>query len=151
MPEPTQPLGGDFSSTDSDLPTDGPSARAVRCFLLGIATDCGPRLLAFQTGNVLIGRLPDNHLAINHTSVSRRHARISIGPKGAVIEDMGSQNGTTVNGTTLRGSTAIRPGDILRLGHVPVYYFGFFDPEHPPQPEWVDHAVAINPSVGALG
>jgi len=123
----------------------------VRCFLIGVATDQGPRLLAYQTGNILIGRLPDNHLSINHVSVSRRHARISVKARGVTVEDMGSQNGTTVNGTPVQGEQTLRPGDIVRLGHVPVFYFGFIDPETPPEPERVEHSVAITPSRSATG
>ncbi len=120
-------------------------AATVRTFLFAVASDKGPRLLAFRTSNVLVGRLPDNHLSLNHGSVSRRHAKISVTNQGVFIEDMGSQNGTTLNGTSLKGQSNLRPGDILRIGHVPLYYFGFVNPDRPPQLELVDASIAVNP------
>ena len=129
---------------------EAPKAIAVRTYMLAITTDAGPRLLVFQLANLLIGRLADNHLGLNHGSVSRRHARISVTPKGVVLEDMGSQNGTTVNGTPVTKPTPIRPGDILRIGHVPVYYFGFIDPENPPPIEIVENNLLLNPLTPSL-
>ena len=125
-------------------------ARAVRTFLFALSTDDGPKLLAFQAGNLLIGRLPDNHLALNHSSVSRRHARISVTQKGVVIEDMGSQNGTTVNGADAKGEHPLRPGDVIRIGYVPMFYFGFVSSDDPPQMELVGNSIAVNPNVPKL-
>lgn len=125
-------------------------AMAARTFMIGCATDAGPKLIALRMSNVLVGRLPDNHLALNHTSVSRRHAKISVTPKGVFIEDMQSQNGTTVNGVAVKEATPVRPGDILRIGHVPLYYFGFINPDSPPVPELVDNAILINPVLPAV-
>ena len=124
---------------------DAPKAVAVRTYMMAIATEGGPRLFVFQMANLLIGRLPDNHLGLNHTSVSRRHAKISVTPKGVVLEDMGSQNGTTVNGNPVNKPTNIRPGDILRIGHVPIYYFGFIDQNNPPAIEIVESNVLVDP------
>lgn len=118
--------------------------------MMAVATDRGPRLVAFRMSNLLIGRLPDNHLALNHASVSRRHARISVTQKGVFLEDMGSQNGSTVNGTPVQGTVPVRPGDILRIGHVPLYYFGFVNPEHPPQLEVVESTILLNPMLPAM-
>jgi len=123
-----------------------PRARSVRTFMFAVATDSGPRLLAYCVGNLLIGRLPDNHLALNHGSVSRRHARISVTQKGVMVEDMGSQNGSTVNGKPVKGETPIRPGDVLRIGYVPLFYFGFVSSDKPPTVEIVEGCLSVNPS-----
>lgn len=144
-----------MSDTDDTLPTrdnPGPAnpASSGRTFMFAITTDKGPKLLAFQTTNLLIGRLPDNHLALNHSSVSRRHARISITRAGMVIEDMGSQNGTTINGGMINGEKPVRPGDIIRIGHVPMYYFGFVNLNDPPHPELVGNSILVNPLLPAL-
>lgn len=151
MPGPRPPFSDDATAA-ANGPTAplNPQARAVRSYLFAIATDQGPRLLSFQTGNILMGRLPDNHLSINHVSVSRRHARISIGVRGVTIEDMGSQNGTSVNGSPVKKEHPLHPGDVIRLGHVPLFYFGFYDPQSPPQPETVDHSLAITPSQSSV-
>ena len=49
-------------------------------------------------------------------SVSRRHARIFTKGAGFAIEDLGSRNGTLVNGTRIDGATAVRSGDLIEVG-----------------------------------
>ncbi|MBX3730536.1 MAG: FHA domain-containing protein [Candidatus Sumerlaeia bacterium] len=134
-------LGETAGATAPPVPS-----HAVRTFLFALSTDQGPKLLGFRVSNLLIGRLPDNHLALNHGSVSRRHAKISVTARGVVIEDMGSQNGTTVNGTAITGQHNIKPGDVLRIGYVPLFYFGFVQPENPPQMEIVQTTISLNPN-----
>jgi len=48
--------------------------------------------------------------------VSARHARIEPRPDGVWIDDLGSTNGTFVNGTRVKGARALRPGDVVRIG-----------------------------------
>ncbi len=129
---------------------EAPKTYAVKTFMFGCSTDEGPKLLAFRAANLLVGRLPDNHLGLNDKSVSRRHATISVQQGGVFIEDMGSQNGTSVNGTGIRQSTPIKPGDILRIGHVPLFYFGFINPDKPPAMEIVENGILVNPNVPDL-
>ena len=124
-----------------------PQAQSARTFMFALSTGDGPKLIAFQMTNLLIGRLPDNHLALNHASVSRRHARISLTNRGMIIQDMGSQNGSTVNGVTVDGEHPIRPGDVLRIGYVPMFYFGFVQSENPPQMEIITSAIELTPNV----
>jgi FHA domain len=50
------------------------------------------------------------------SQLSRRHARVSIDGGRLLIEDMGSTNGTFVNGDQIRGPTALSPGDTVQLG-----------------------------------
>ncbi len=140
------PMAEELAPTDPESKTFAPSARSVRTFMIGLATTSGPRLLAFNVANLLIGRLPDNHMALNHGSVSRRHARISVTRMGVVLEDLGSQNGSTINGKPVKGESPIRPGDVLRIGYVPVYYFGFIQVEDPPAVEMVDGSINLEPS-----
>ncbi len=136
---------------DGGPPPAGPgSSAAVRTFLFGIATDQGPRLLAFRINSILVGRLPDNHFAINHGSVSRRHARIIVSAAGLLVEDLESQNGTTINGVRVKKEHPLKPGDILRIGHVPLFYFGFIKPDAPPSIDLVESAVAVNAATSEL-
>ncbi|NMD54209.1 MULTISPECIES: ATP-binding cassette domain-containing protein [Tsukamurella] len=69
------------------------------------------------TGQMSIGRTPDNDIAIGDMLVSRRHARLLTGPQGLVIEDLGSANGTQVNGRRIAGPTALRDGDLVTVGN----------------------------------
>ncbi|KXP06045.1 ABC transporter [Tsukamurella tyrosinosolvens] len=69
------------------------------------------------TGQMTIGRTPDNDIAIGDMLVSRRHARLLTGPQGLVIEDLGSANGTQVNGRRIAGPTSLRDGDLVTVGN----------------------------------
>jgi hypothetical protein len=60
----------------------------------------------------------------SESSVSRRHAEVAKGPGGVVVRDLGSTNGTYVNGAKLQGETVLRPGDELRFGAVAFRYEG---------------------------
>lgn len=68
------------------------------------------------TGAVDIGREPSLSLPLEDTQASRRHARISIQNGQAVVEDLGSTNGTYVNDQPIQAPRAISPGDRVRIG-----------------------------------
>ncbi len=69
------------------------------------------------SGQLSIGRTPDNDIALGDMLVSRRHARLLTGPGGLVIEDLGSANGTQVNGRRIAGPTPLREGDLVTIGN----------------------------------
>ena len=56
------------------------------------------REIALRTGENIIGRDEESVLWIDHALVSRRHARILIGESEALLEDLGSKNGTFLRG-----------------------------------------------------
>jgi membrane fusion protein (multidrug efflux system) len=63
----------------------------------------------------LIGRSPSSDLVLDDRNVSARHARISTTDDGFSIQDLGSSNGTQVNGKPVRES-ALEPGDSITIG-----------------------------------
>ena len=67
-------------------------------------------------GVVLIGRSADCQLILEDDYVSTRHARVVAGASGLYIEDLGSTNGTYVNGARITAPTAISLSDSLRIG-----------------------------------
>jgi hypothetical protein len=68
------------------------------------------------TGPVTIGRR-EGEVVLDDPEISRRHLTIAPGPHAeVVITDLGSTNGTFVNGARIAGPTVLRPGDELRLG-----------------------------------
>jgi len=67
-------------------------------------------------GEHLAGRDADCSLMIDASTVSRRHARITVVSGTASVEDLESTNGTQVNGTRISGPTRLGPGDELSLG-----------------------------------
>ncbi|MFI6982997.1 FHA domain-containing protein [Embleya sp. NPDC050154] len=65
-----------------------------------------------------IGRSHRADLRLAHDSVSRRHARLCVRDDGWVLEDLGSMNGTHVNGLRIMGPVSVRPGDHVQFGVV---------------------------------
>jgi len=63
-----------------------------------------------------IGRDASNGVAINDSEVSRKHSRLSFQGGKYVVEDLGSTNGTFVNGQRLAGPVVLKPGDVVSLG-----------------------------------
>jgi pSer/pThr/pTyr-binding forkhead associated (FHA) protein len=63
-----------------------------------------------------IGRDASTNLALDDDQASRRHARVSAQGDLAVVEDLGSTNGTYVNGQPIEGPRVVRPGDRIRVG-----------------------------------
>lgn len=66
--------------------------------------------------SLIVGRDPACDLVIDDVEVSRRHARLLAQGGGYTVEDLGSTNGTFVNGERTSGITPLNPGDTLRLG-----------------------------------
>ncbi len=69
-------------------------------------------------GKYTIGRDDDVSIRIDHPDVSRRHARLHVGPDEVRIEDLGSTNGVWVGGDAISGSRVIRDGDRIEMGEV---------------------------------
>jgi pSer/pThr/pTyr-binding forkhead associated (FHA) protein len=63
-----------------------------------------------------IGRDSSNGVAINDAEVSRKHARLTFQGGKFVIDDLGSTNGTFVNGQRLAGPVVLKAGDVVSLG-----------------------------------
>ena len=67
-------------------------------------------------GTVLIGRGSDCQLILDDDYVSTRHARVVSGDQGVYVEDLGSTNGTYVNGQRITAPTTITLADTVRIG-----------------------------------
>jgi FHA domain len=65
-----------------------------------------------------IGRDDGNDISFDDTYVSSEHARILWNSRGWVLHDLGSTNGTMVNGKPIRKAVSIKPGDTLEFGRV---------------------------------
>jgi len=67
----------------------------------------------------LIGRQPGARVQISAPSVSRLHAEIDLAPDGSLrLRDLGSTNGTRINGRSVRRTEAILHGDVIHIGEV---------------------------------
>lgn len=74
------------------------------------------RAIPLTSGTHLIGRDPESAVWIDASIVSRRHARLVVDDTGVTIEDLGSHNGTAVNGDRLEGTRRLVHGDEIRIG-----------------------------------
>lgn len=68
------------------------------------------------TGAVLVGRGDDVDVTLEDGFASHRHARFTPADGAWTVEDLGSRNGTAVNGRTIAEPTALRAGDTVRVG-----------------------------------
>ena len=67
-------------------------------------------------GMIMIGRGSDCQLILDDDYVSTRHARVVGSPNGIYVEDLGSTNGTYVNGQRITAPTTITLADTVRIG-----------------------------------
>ncbi len=66
--------------------------------------------------NLTLGREHDVDLVLEDTGISRRHAAVQMQDGEAVVQDLGSSNGTFVNGERVRGARRLGEGDLIQLG-----------------------------------
>lgn len=74
------------------------------------------------TGTLTVGRVAGVDLQIDDDSVSRRHAEVVVKGKEVSVRDLGSANGTTVNGAPITEDTPLSSGDIIQFGVVEVMF-----------------------------
>ncbi|MEP7340901.1 MAG: FHA domain-containing protein [Acidobacteriota bacterium] len=72
--------------------------------------------LAFNGQVMTIGRDPKCDLALDYPMVSWQHARLARAGNQITVEDLGSTNGTFVNGQPVKGVVTVNPGDVIGLG-----------------------------------
>lgn len=66
-------------------------------------------------GTVVLGRSPESDIRIDNPAISRKHASIECIGQGYVVTDLGSSNGTFLNGEPLKAPTPLKPGDVIGL------------------------------------
>ena len=99
-------------------------------FRIIVRTGPNPGTVTELTKEVsLIGRDVTNDVVIGDAEVSRQHSRITRTPGGYVLEDLGSTNGTFVNGERLTTPRVLNPGDLIALGETVTLTFDATAPE----------------------
>jgi predicted component of type VI protein secretion system len=79
------------------------------------------RLIVFDTQDLSLGRASENDLSFDDPEMSRRHAVFKRSREGCAIEDMGTSNGTAVNGQTVQRAV-LAHGDVVKVGEVEITY-----------------------------
>ncbi len=93
------------------------------------------------TDRLTIGSHPSNDVVIDDPAVSRFHCEAKVTPRGAWVTDLGSSNGTTLDGVTI-GSGCLRTGSIVRLGRAALRFT--------PDQAVADSAVSLSTRFGSL-
>jgi predicted component of type VI protein secretion system len=86
-------------------------------------------------------------ITLDDDQVSRSHARVSVAGSTITIEDLGSTNGTFVNGAKIDGATTLAPGDTVRIGAttfaLEAEAVAEAEPEPAPEPAMAEPAVTV--------
>jgi DNA-binding winged helix-turn-helix (wHTH) protein len=111
-------LGYSFcgDAVDLEAPAPGPpSGSGARCWLMW-----NERAMVLADGENIIGRDPGCAVWLDASGVSRRHARIDVERDGDVVrlEDLGSKNGTFVDGSPIRDVVRVTDGSVIQVGSV---------------------------------
>lgn len=110
----TVPRFGYAFAADAAGEPDSAPARSTAPFICRLVW--GPREIALDPGENLIGRDRGSVVWIDDASVSRRHARISVDESGAMVEDLGSKNGTFLSGRRVEKPARLTDKDAIKIG-----------------------------------
>lgn len=118
------------SDTNVTHESELPNARTTVRDRASLVVLAGPRvgtLVRVDDGELTIGRSLRAELSLDDDGVSRRHARIGRDDDGAWVEDLGSRNGTFVNGVRVTGRVRLADGDKVHIGRGSILKFTFHD------------------------
>jgi hypothetical protein len=93
-----------------------PRPAAPRALLVATAGPARGRTYPIPIGGATIGRLPDNAVCLSDERLSREHARIEFHDGHFWLRDLGSTNGTALNGNPVSGAQVLSNGDTVELG-----------------------------------
>jgi pSer/pThr/pTyr-binding forkhead associated (FHA) protein len=97
------------------------SAQSIQEIILDQVVESGTESLSFTIQKINIGRDPTCELILDDSTVSARHACLNFRQGHWWVEDLGSKNGTFINGQLLEASTVITDGDKLSCGSAELY------------------------------
>ncbi|HQN04015.1 MAG TPA: FHA domain-containing protein [Anaerolineaceae bacterium] len=83
--------------------------------VLSVGPNAG-RFFPIVKADTIIGREAGDDIIIKDPEISRKHARIFLQGANYFIEDLGSTNGTSVNGARIQIASPLRVGDVIKLG-----------------------------------
>jgi pSer/pThr/pTyr-binding forkhead associated (FHA) protein len=87
------------------------------------------KVFSLEGDDLTLGREAGNQIIINDAEISRRHARLYLQGGKYVIEDLGSTNGTFINGGRITGPHVLRPGEVISFGEqISVVFESVADP-----------------------
>jgi len=103
----------------------------------------GDRRIELGEGETVLGRSRSAGVQVEDASVSRHHAVLSLSAGRVTVRDLGSSNGTQVNGATIDGERVLEDGDRVSLGESD-FVFRSTPPPAPPAPPAVEATVRLD-------
>jgi DNA-binding winged helix-turn-helix (wHTH) protein len=100
-----------FTGDVTELPSRATDRRDTEYRLIW-----GEREFDLFPGENVMGRDPESAIWIDRDSVSRRHARIVLSGDTAILEDLGSKNGTSLSGRRIAAPERVSSGDEIKIG-----------------------------------
>src|SRR3954452_8452339 len=80
---------------------------------LVVVQEASSQVVPLPRGPFTIGRAAEADLAIDDPSISRLHSRLLVTDESVVLSDVGSRNGTLLNGVLVAGPRQVAPGDVI--------------------------------------
>ncbi len=118
------PLQDEWPEMATVIRMKDPTAEDPAPFEWALVVYAGPalgQLFPLQGGESILGRSPQARVTLLDDEISRLHARILLEDRGhgaeLTLEDLGSTNGTTLNGEPLAAATELKAGDRIGVGH----------------------------------
>ena len=115
--QPVQPAPQQAPAPRLNMPVPSPATGAPRFFL-----EIEGRMHPVDRLPFVLGRGSDADLRLDDKGVSRRHLQLSMQGGAVVASDMGSTNGTLINGVPLRAPVVLANGSLLRMGNTRIIF-----------------------------
>lgn len=97
-----------------------------RAYILFLSGPLVGKLQELKEGETILGRSPDVGIPVNDNRVSRQHVAIHVQTAGATLTDLGSTNGTYVNGKKIQ-TRVLQDGDKVQLSSATIFKFAYQD------------------------
>ncbi len=105
------------------------------------------KTLRFGPGDYYLGRGPECQVRFNSDWVSRQHCVLRVTGEGALLRDLGSRNGTLVNGRLCEEERSLNTGDLIQVG--PIVFRIAFEPATEPLVLHSDSSPTLLPEGGS--
>ncbi len=103
-------------------------AKRDRAYLIVLAgANVGEMHKLDSSGEIVIGRSTGVAIRLSDDGVSRKHARLVVDQGNVRLDDLGSANGTLVNGTRVVDNIALKDGDQIQIGSTTILKFTYHD------------------------
>ncbi|HEY8142035.1 MAG TPA: sigma 54-interacting transcriptional regulator [Kofleriaceae bacterium] len=122
------PAGSQPTTALLGVTAGGLSRPVERTYLMVFSASSARVVRLPRHGDVVIGRAPDVEVVLEDTAVSRHHAVISMADGRATLRDLGSQNGTHVDGARVSGERVLRSGALIAVCNTQLVYHGPREP-----------------------